>query len=350
MKVAGLDREFIVIGENVHCTRIVLRKGKRVTTNPAGNEAVRYVARDGETRFLIIPEKAKKTQDYDEGRVKHVKIAVQAAMAGEEPAAGEGREYIATIVQRQVDAGANFLDLNVDEISISLDDQKAAIRWLVEFVEPLAPVPMSVDSSNIEIIEAGLAACRSQAGTPMLNSASLERVEALDVAQAGGHPVVATAAGESGMPENDEQRVANASRMVDAAVEKGIPLSKIYVDGLVFPISVDGDFCNHYFDAVRELRQKYGPEIHITGGFSNVSFGLPSRRLINDAFANLAVDAGADSGIVDPVTGKMNEVFSIDKTTARYKLAEDMLLGRDRFCKKFLRAYRKGELEPVKAN
>ena len=90
-------------------------------------------------------------------------------MSGEEPAAGEGREYIATIVQRQVDAGADFLDLNVDEISISLDDQKAAIRWLVEFVEPLAPVPVSVDSSNIEIIEAGLAACRSQAGTPMLN-------------------------------------------------------------------------------------------------------------------------------------------------------------------------------------
>ena len=221
---------------------------------------------------------------------------------------------------------------------------------MVEFVEPLAPVPVSVDSSNIEIIEAGLAACRSQAGTPMLNSASLERVEALDVAQAGGHPVIATAAGESGMPQNDEQRVANASRMVDAAVEKGIPLSNIYVDGLVFPISVDGEFCNHYFNAVRELRQKYGPEIHITGGFSNVSFGLPSRRLINDAFANLAVDAGADSGIVDPVTGKMNEVFSIDKTTARYKLAEDMLLGRDRFCKKFLRAYRKGELQPAKEN
>lgn len=349
MKITELGREFVVIGENVHCTRIVLRKGKRVTTDPAGNEAIRYVTRTGETRFLVIPGDVKKTQDYEEGRVKHVKIAVLAAMEGQEPVASEAKEYIATIVQRQVAAGADFLDLNVDEISISLDDQKEAMRWLVQFVEALAPVPVSVDSSNIEIIEAGLAACKSHAGTSMLNSASLERLEALDLAKVGSHPVIATAAGESGMPENDEQRVSNASRMVDAAVKKGIPLGKIYIDGLVFPISVDGEFCNHYFNAVRELRRRYGEEIHITGGFSNVSFGLPSRQLINDAFANLAVESGADSGIVDPIVGKINEVFSIDKTTARYKLAEDMLLGRDRFCKKFLRAYRKGELKATKS-
>ena len=74
-----------------------------------------------------------------------------------------------------------------------------------------------------------------------------------------------------------------------------------YVDPLVFPVSVDGAFGRHCLDAIRELRARFGPDIHITGGMSNVSFGIPGRRLINDVFLRLAVEAGADSGIIDPI-------------------------------------------------
>jgi 5-methyltetrahydrofolate--homocysteine methyltransferase len=147
------------------------------------------------------------------------------------------------------------------------------------------------------------------------------------------------------MPQNDEERVANASSMVDAALAKGIAVRDIYIDALVFPISVDSQFGNHCFRAIRRLREKYGPEIHITGGLSNVSFGLPCRRLINDVFLNLAVEAGADSGIIDPVSCNIGHVLAIDKDSKQYRLAEDMLLGRDRHCKNFLRAYRRGELQ-----
>ena len=73
--------------------------------------------------------------------------------------------------------------------------------------------------------------------------------------------------------------------------------------------------------------------------------GIPSRRLVNDVFLNLAVEAGADSGIIDPVTSHLEEVFTLDRETKPYRLAEDMLLGRDQYCKNFLTAYRKGELE-----
>ena len=126
---------------------------------------------------------------------------------------------------------------------------------------------------------------------------------------------------------------------------KGISIEDIFIDPLVFPISVDAEFGNHCLDAIRLLRQRYGNEIHITGGFSNVSFGLPSRRLINDVFINLAVDAGADSGIIDPVTSKMQDVLNIDRNSRPYQLAQEMLLGVDLYCKNFLRAYRKGELQ-----
>ena len=178
----------------------------------------------------------------------------------------------------------------------------------------------------------------------MLNSASLERREALDLAQQRGLPVIATAAGESGMPQSTEERVVNASRLIDIAISKGIPLGRLYLDALVFPISVDIQFGNHYLEAIRTLRSKYGEEIHLTGGLSNVSFGLPCRRLIGEAFMNLAVEAGVDSGIIDPVATDLRRVFLANRQTKPYQLARDMLLGLDRNCKTFLRAYRKGEL------
>ncbi len=337
MKLNGAD--FVIIGENIHTTRMVLRNGKLVVTAPGGSEAVRYVSAAGETRFLPIPEAFKRTQDYGEGRIKHVKIAIHDAMAG----GFEGLEYLRALVGRQsaAGAGADFLDLNVDEVSLRPAEQIDAMRWLVETIQSMTDIPVAVDSSNLETIVAGLDAARGRA---LLNSASLERIGALEIAASRGIPVVVTAAGEKGMPQDDLERVANASRMVDAALELGIAKSDLYVDALVFPISVDSQFGIHCFDAIRALRAKYGPEIHITGGLSNVSFGLPCRRVINDVFINLAVAAGADSGIVDPVATDVRRVFTLDKQARPYQLAEDMLLGRDRNCKSFLRAYRKGEL------
>ena len=178
----------------------------------------------------------------------------------------------------------------------------------------------------------------------MLNSASLERIEALDLAKRYNTAVIVSAAGNSGMPQNDDERVQNASRMVDAALDKEIQPKNIYIDPLIFPISVDSEFGNHAFEAIRRLRERYGPEIHITGGFSNVSFGIPCRRLVNNVFLNLVIQAGADSGIIDPITSRLDHVLSMERTSIPYKLTENMLLGRDRFCKRFLRAYRKGEL------
>ena len=341
MKLEGRDDTFIVIGENIHTTRVYLRRGKHIATAPGGAEAVRFLDRNGDEQFLVIPNEIKKTQDYDEGRIKHMKIAVQAAMRGDQEQAKLGAEYLTLQIERQIGSGADFLDLNVDEISVREAEQQEAMRWLVGFMQERSSVPLCVDSSNLHTIEIGLKAGDSRAGRPMLNSASLERIGALDLVGAHNACVIVTAAGESGMPQNTAERVSNASRMVDAAIAKGIALGDIYIDPLMFPISVDQAFGNHVFDAIRQLREKYGPEIHITGGFSNVSFGLPCRKLINDAFAVLAIEAGADSGIIDPVANDLRGVFTIDQSSVPFEHAKTMLLGGDRRCKAYLKAYRK---------
>jgi 5-methyltetrahydrofolate--homocysteine methyltransferase len=345
MNPQGLNRPFYVIGENIHTTRVVLREGRLVVTSPSGEEAVRYTTTGGETRYLPILEEFKSRQDYQEGKVKHVMMAVRAGMCGVEPVASEALTYLRSLMEKQVRAGADFLDLNVDELSWNREEQKAAIDWLVRALEPLSPVPLSIDSSNQEILLTGIQACQGRAGKPLLNSASLERIDALDIARHYELPVVVTSAGASGMPRNAEDRVNHASQMVEAALTKGIPLERMYVDALVFPISVDSQFVVQCLDAFRQLRAKYGERIHLTGGLSNVSFGMPCRKLINEVFINLAVEAGADSGIVDPVASNLNRIFLADKQSRPYQLALEMLLGRDPGCVNYLEAYREGELE-----
>ena len=109
-------------------------------------------------------------------------------------------------------------------------------------------------------------------------------------------------------------------------------------------------FTPHLF-AMRELVAALGhpersyPAIHITGGLSNVSFGIPSRRIVNDAFMALSIDAGADGGIIDPTSGDPREVMAMDRSSRGFQLAEEMLLGKDDFCANFIAAWRNKEFK-----
>jgi hypothetical protein len=152
MIVQGPNKLFWLIGENIHTTRSVLHEGKLVTTAPSGEQAVRNPTITGETRCLPILEEFKSRQDYEEGRVKHVMVAVRAAMSYTGEIAPEGMSYLQTLVDKQVKAGADYLDFNVDEFSWNLEEQKAAMSWLVRAVEPLSRVLLSIDSSNQEIL------------------------------------------------------------------------------------------------------------------------------------------------------------------------------------------------------
>ena len=342
MRLSALDRDFIVIGENIHTSRVIMRKGARFVADE-GAEAVRYTDSDGEARRLPVPEAVKATQDYDEGRVKHVKVAMDLAMAEGGAQVEQGMRYLRALVSDQERAGAEILDLNVDEISFKREAQKTAMAWLVRTIQEMTELPLSVDSSSVEVIEAGLIVGDPARVRPLLNSASLERPDALDLALAHNARVVVTASGDKGMPDGTTERVANASRMIEAALAKGFAAGDIFVDPLVFPIAVDPQFGLHCLDAITQLRGAFGAEIHITGGISNASFGIPSRKMVNEMFLVLGVEAGLDSGIIDPLIIRPDRVFDLDRTTNPYKLVEEVLLGRED-ARTFIRAWRKGEL------
>jgi 5-methyltetrahydrofolate--homocysteine methyltransferase len=146
------------------------------------------------------------------------------------------------------------------------------------------------------------------------------------------------------MPASAQERVANAARIIEDATRRGIPLGGMHVDPLVIPVAVEPEVGAWFLEAVATVRATYGPEIHLTGGLSNVSFGMPLRKLLNDVFIDLAAEAGADSGIIDPVASDPRRIFTQDRTTRAYARAADLLAGRDMFGMEFLTAYRAGEL------
>jgi 5-methyltetrahydrofolate--homocysteine methyltransferase len=346
--VSSAERDFIVIGENIHATREMLKKNERIAANDEGEEGIVFVDGNGAKRHLRIPEEEKRTQPYMEGRIKHVRIAVQVAMRGHEPDKSVALSYLSVLAQHQVKAGAHFLDVNLDEFSSKLDEQLEAMRFLVSTLAPLVAVPLSIDSSKLEIIRAGmetaLEVAGNRVGAPMLNSASLERIAALELAAELESRVVVTAAGESGVPSDAAGRVANAGRIIEASLAAGIKPERIFVDPLVFPIAVDSESGRDCLEAIAEIRRLYGAEIRITGGMSNVSFGLPNRRLLNDAFLVLAIESGADSGIVDPTVVDIQRALAADRTTRPCQLALNVLTGADSGCREYMKAYRAGEL------
>src|SRR5262249_42153118 len=135
---------FIIVGENIHTTRVVQRQGSRVAVLADGTEAVRFRDAAGKARLVALPPQARTTQAYQQGQIKHVMSAVQKGLSSDSAAQEEGAEYVRDLARRQIAAGAHFLDLNADEISPRLEVQKAAMRWLVEVVQEVSPIPVSV--------------------------------------------------------------------------------------------------------------------------------------------------------------------------------------------------------------
>jgi 5-methyltetrahydrofolate--homocysteine methyltransferase len=335
--------QFRIIAENIHTSRSVLRQGRRVT-QVDGVDAVEYRGESGTPRYLRVPEHFRQTQAYEQGQIKHMMVAVWKGVHGDEAEQQEGAEYIWHEAKRQIVAGARFLDLNVDEVSPMLDEQIRSMRWLVRTVQHVATVPPSIDSSNVDIIAAGLAEYDGRRGRPLLNSLALERIDALDLVRKYDTQVVATAASVDGMPSGAGDRVENVAKLLERVLSNAVPKGDIYVDALVFPISVSAEYGRHYLDAVERIRREYGPDIQITGGLSNVSFGLPHRRLINESFIRLAIEHGANGGIMDPVSTRVARVFELDVESEPVRIATAMLLGEDEYCTDYLKAYRAGML------
>jgi 5-methyltetrahydrofolate--homocysteine methyltransferase len=347
---------FTIIGENVHATRSVARTGKHIVTVD-GAELIAFQDATGVARTCPISGMVAASNDFAKGKVKHIRNALFLGLGGESilpvdltgkvdaESAGAGRDYLVAAAVRQQRAGAHFMDVNVDEISPDEGIRVLAMEWLVRLLEPALSVPLSLDSSSLAVLEAGFRASTTPCGPLLLNSASAERPEALDVAAAHGAAVVLSAAGKGSLPSTIEGRIDNANAIFGEALARGLAEASLHVDLLVLPVGVDAEAGNNFLGAARRFRDEHGADVRITGGLSNVSFGLPNRRLLNDVFVALAMDAGVDSGIVDPVTIRYDRIVSLDRGARPFQLAADVLNGTDEYAMEYLTAHRAGDLE-----
>jgi 5-methyltetrahydrofolate--homocysteine methyltransferase len=334
---------FISIGENIHCTRILKREGKSVVPLDGGRFGIAFEA-DGTSRVLPIPEPFLKSGDWENGKVKHCAAAIWQGVYGKGPDRDLGVAYLRAQAARQEKHGATFLDVNVDEFSTDVEERVRLMRWTADVVQKASSLPLSIDTSSEPIMRAGLEACDKSRGRPMVNSISLERIALLPLMAEFKPAVVASAAGETDLPCTVEGRLENLDRLMPQLEKQGIRLDAVHVDPLVFPISTDPANGKSFLDSVKALRAKYGPEIHLIGGLSNISFGMPNRKLINQVFTHLAVEFGADGGIVDPLQINLKVLQGLDTASESYRLARALLLGEDEFGMEFIAAHREGRL------
>jgi hypothetical protein len=332
---------YIIVGENIHCTRVRMTAGKFVETLPDGSKALAF--KEGrEARRLPIPAPLVQSDEWKAGKVRHVAVAVQQGLYGSEEGKDAGRRYVEAMALEQQAAGAWFLDLNVDEFSVDRKEKIRAMQWAAGVIQKVAGIPLSIDSSDPEILEAGLAACDKARGKPLVNSVSLERSAFIPIAARAGACVIAGATGELRMPESTDERVGNIALLMEKLQAAGIGLADIFLDPLVYPVSVDVRNGLMVIDAVKALRSRYGKTIHFAPGLSNVSFGLPKRNIINQVFARLCLDAGCDGGIVDPMQINDRILAAVDYGVEGTRLARELLLGNDEFGMNYITAFKEG--------
>lgn len=335
---------FISVGENIHCTRIYKVDGLFCKPDSDGAYSISYRTPTG-TALMPVPPAFQERADWAAGKVKHCAVAIWLGTQGSPQEQEIGKAYLQNLARLQETAGATYLDINVDEYSTDVAERKFLMEWTVDVAQSATSIPMSIDSSNLEILQAGLAACDTNRGRPMVNSVSLERVDAIAAAKAGRAVVIASAAGAAGLPNLVEERLANLASIHAKLQAEGFQDEDIHFDPLVFPISTDGENGIRFLDTCRAVRDRFGSKVHIVAGLSNISFGMPKRKLINQVYTWLACEAGADGGIVDPMQINIEILNQMDPQAEPFQLAKALLLGEDDFGMEFITASRDGRLD-----
>ena len=240
-------------------------------------------------------------------------------------------QRIIETARQQVQAGAHYLDINGGDPREGREEQNMA--WLLELVMSSTEVPVALDSANPKAVERGLAMAR---GKPILNSVSLEscRLEPmLPILARYDCMVIALLMSDAGTPCGVADRLERAEALIGKLTAAGKRIDEIIIDPCFLPISTDASAGRGVIDAIAEIRRRW-PQVHIGGGCSNISFGLPKRKYVNFALLTQAIYHGMDTGLIDPCApGVMATI-----------LAAEAVAGRDEFCMNYVMAEREGKL------
>ena len=240
------------------------------------------------------------------------------------------REQILDVARRQADEGAHFIDVNVGTGVGTREDEVHTMVWAIETIQGQVDTPLSIDSADPAIVEAGL---KTRNGKPaMINSTkadeqSLEKF--VPLASTYNCPLVALTMDGNGIPETVKDRLRACEKVVAACERYGVPLEDVFFDPLVIPISTGVHQGLVTLRTVSEIKKQF-PGAQTVLGISNISFGLPARSRLNAAFLHTAVYAGLDAAILDPMDAHL---------MAEVKTAE-VLVGKDRHCRRYTRAFR----------
>mgnify|MGYP000573335054 FL=1 len=230
----------------------------------------------------------------------------------------------------QVAAGAHMLDVNA---GIPLADEPGILAETIKLVQSLTDVPLSIDSSIVAALEAGLEVYQGKA---LLNSVTgeEERLESvLPLVKKYNCAVVAISNDETGISEDPDVRFEVAKKIVERAEDHGIPRANVVVDPLVMPIGAIGTAGVQVMQLVRRLREEL--KVNTTCGASNVSFGLPNRDGVNAAFLTMAMASGLTSAITNPLHDSIMQAV----------MGGDVMLGKDSNCANWIRKYREPSTE-----
>lgn len=241
------------------------------------------------------------------------------------------KAFIKKVAREQADAGADYIDVNAGTF---LEKESEYLPWLVETVQAVVDLPCCLDSPSPPALEKAMGVHR---GVPMVNSISLETdryAKMLPVVTQAPCKLVALCMSQTAMPTTARERVDVADQLIKALVAAGMAQADIYVDPLVQPVSVDTRMGVATLEAIRTIRQNY-LEVNIICGLSNISFGLPERRLINRYFLSLAIGSGLSAAILDPT----------DRTIMAALKTNLMIMGQDEYCADYIEAYENGILK-----
>ena len=246
----------------------------------------------------------------------------------------KNEDFIRNLAIRQTEMGADYIDVAA---GTSPELERETLKWLIGIVQDAVDTPLCIDSSDCNVLLDMIPLAKKPG---MLNSVSEEhgKCEVLLPKIADSEwKIIALTCDNRGISPDPKVKFEIAVTIVEKAKKLGIIEDRLFIDPLVTTISTNGESLLSFNETLMSIKKKY-PEIHITSGLSNISFGMPYRKIINQQFLALAMNAGMDSAIMDPTSDELRATL----------YAVEALLGRDKNCRKYLNAFRKGLIGPKK--